>query len=466
MNHLGIRNRYKVTFFIALLFSFASISALLIFNKFRPIDATGTLNSVKAVLAEDELSGDYSGTLVITAPVNIGVVDVTVQLTSTEGASTGFVLDSTTSHFSDNPLVNASITGSTDGITPTFTIHSQPFVEVIAAQSSTQPISVTRAFTIEGEVLNNGSILSGTYIETIAGYTHKPLQISGDILLSKPQLSQVGSVTLVIPKETLAEGESMEITATVLDQDGQPLVGELVTFFGGLGTLNPDNGVTDAQGQVRVQYTAGPSSGQAQLQALAGSANGSASVQINGPDPGDPATATPTPTPTQSPDSPAPTNTPTPDPSVQQPALTATNATIAPGSNIIINGTNLPKSTELTVLLGNSPLGTVTTDANGNAVFTVTTNQAPEGNYIITIQGQSDLSLPITISTSATMQNPTAQGPSFAIPRGVQPDNNSLFLPIIRGVSQTTSAANVNNPNANQGSDGTGDQIFIPLVGE
>lgn len=131
--------------------------------------------------AIDNINGHYNGTLVITRPVNIGVVDITIQLTTTNGISTGYVVDSTTSHFSANPAVNASITGSTDGVTSTFTIESGLFVEVIAGQA----ITITRSFSITGDVLDDGNILRGTYSETIKGYTKKPLQIAGSVLLTK-----------------------------------------------------------------------------------------------------------------------------------------------------------------------------------------------------------------------------------------------------------------------------------------
>ena len=143
---------------------------------------TGTGDLLHQRRAANPFQGYYNGTLVITAPVNIGVVDVTIQLTSTQGTSTGFVLDSTTSHFSQNPAISASITGSNDNSTPTFSIQSTSFAEVIAGQA------ITRSFTINGEVLGNGSILTGSYTESIIGYTKEPLQIAGSVLLSRSEV--------------------------------------------------------------------------------------------------------------------------------------------------------------------------------------------------------------------------------------------------------------------------------------
>lgn len=145
------------------------------------INATSFFNPSKGARAENKLNGHYKGTLVITAPVNIGVVDLTIQLTSTQGSSTGYALDSATSHFTQNPAVNASITEGKSS-TPHFIIQSASFVEVIAGQT------ITRSFSIDGQVLGDGTILTGSYAETIIGYTKEPLRIAGNVLLSKSQV--------------------------------------------------------------------------------------------------------------------------------------------------------------------------------------------------------------------------------------------------------------------------------------
>ena len=231
-----------------------------------------------SVVNKSALNGNYRGTLALIAPANLGVMDFEIQLSGTEDSSTGTVLDTNTSHYSTDPQVHASVTSTTDSSPAKFTIQSDPFTDVIAEYT------VTRSFTIEGEVLDNGRILSGVYSETIEGYTHEPMQIEGNLLLSKPAISRIGSVALEVSAVTVEAGDSINITATVVDLDGQPLSGEPVTFFGSFGNLNPDNGVTDAQGQVTAQYMAGTDAGIATLQALAGSFNGSAEVRIEGKD--------------------------------------------------------------------------------------------------------------------------------------------------------------------------------------
>lgn len=128
---------------------------------------------------ETDIGGRYTGTLIVAAPANIGVTDLSIQLDAVGSTFAGAVLAAGTTHFAGEPAITASISGSTNGITPTFTIQAQPFVEMIAGQT------VTRTFTIEGEVLDDGSILTGDYHETIMGYTQTPLQITGTVLLAR-----------------------------------------------------------------------------------------------------------------------------------------------------------------------------------------------------------------------------------------------------------------------------------------
>jgi len=174
-------------------------------------------NSSKISDQIENLNGLYNGTLVITAPVNIGVMDMTIQLTSTKGTSTGYVLDSAISHFAQNPAINASVYEIND--IPKFTIQSDSFIDIIAGKTITQTI---RAFSINGEALSDGNILTGTYNETITGYTQEPLQIAGSVLLTKqtirsaqiPPSSTPGSPT---PAPTKVQRGNFDIFLPIID---------------------------------------------------------------------------------------------------------------------------------------------------------------------------------------------------------------------------------------------------------
>lgn len=91
---------------------------------------------------------------------------------------------------------------------------------------------------------------------------------------------EIRTIAISVSKQKLNRGESTNVSAFVLDQFGNPMVGELVIFFGSLGTLTVDNAVTDSQGKVSTQYTAGKELGKAVIQALVGSANSSMTLQI------------------------------------------------------------------------------------------------------------------------------------------------------------------------------------------
>jgi hypothetical protein len=80
------------------------------------------------------------------------------------------------------------------------------------------------------------------------------------------------------------------LVATVIDQFGRPVVGQLVSFFGSLGTASPSSGVTNSNGQVSGVFIAGTHFGEAIVEALVSSGRsaviGKATLLIR-----DPATA-------------------------------------------------------------------------------------------------------------------------------------------------------------------------------
>ena len=87
-------------------------------------------------------------------------------------------------------------------------------------------------------------------------------------------------VEVSISSVVLSVGETAMVSVAVRDPLGQPVAGELVTLFGSLGTILPDNVITNAQGEASAIYKAVAESGDAVIQALVGSANDSATIQI------------------------------------------------------------------------------------------------------------------------------------------------------------------------------------------
>lgn len=117
----------------------------------------------------------------------------------------------------------------------------------------------------------------------------------------------IGSLTLQSDVDQLMPGERASVTATVRDQAGNPVSGELITFFGSLGEMAPASGLSDDSGEVTATFTAGSVPGQATITVLAGYASNSVNVQVQA------SSATPTNTPTNTPMA-TPTSTPTATP--------------------------------------------------------------------------------------------------------------------------------------------------------
>ncbi|MEM7133200.1 MAG: Ig-like domain-containing protein [Chloroflexota bacterium] len=90
------------------------------------------------------------------------------------------------------------------------------------------------------------------------------------------------TVNLTASHTMLSSGQTADIVVMLKDSSGQPIAGELVTFFGSLGVITPDNVVTNEQGKASGSYQAVVESGTAVIQALIGSSNGYAEIQLVG----------------------------------------------------------------------------------------------------------------------------------------------------------------------------------------
>lgn len=78
----------------------------------------------------------------------------------------------------------------------------------------------------------------------------------------------------------LEHGQQATLSAVLRDASGQPVAGELVSFFGSLGEVTPASAMSDANGRVTATYRAGNASGRAMVTALAGYTSQSAAFQV------------------------------------------------------------------------------------------------------------------------------------------------------------------------------------------
>lgn len=96
----------------------------------------------------------------------------------------------------------------------------------------------------------------------------------------QPASNQQHTLALALGTGQLPSEQSTALTIQLRDAAGQPVAGELVTFFGALGTVTPTSAVTDANGRATARFQAGRIAGQGLISALAGAATHSASIQV------------------------------------------------------------------------------------------------------------------------------------------------------------------------------------------
>ncbi len=123
--------------------------------------------------------------------------------------------------------------------------------------------------------------------------------------------------------------------------------------------------------------------------------------------------------------------------------LTANFTRVQPGSRINLTLRGVPANAPYTVLVNGAAVGSLTSDANGQILFTlVTAPQAANGTYVISLVPVGTLrplapsttvtaSLPIQLSDQAPVQTQAADlGPTLSLP-GVVTPNFILHLPFL-----------------------------------
>jgi len=213
------------------------------------------------------ITGTYLGTVAITSPVTLGVLDLSIQLAAQGAAISGQVSAERTLIIAGTPAVAGAITGSIDGITPTFRIESAPFADMV----SNQPIS--RTFTLEGEVLDDGRTLQGVYTEHLTGYLPETLEIEGLFQLSRPGAAASGPGIPVLSMQaedtSIFINTSTPIKVSFQDEDGNAVSGMGVSLTTDLGSINPAKVTTNAAGEATATFSAGSALGMATITATA-----------------------------------------------------------------------------------------------------------------------------------------------------------------------------------------------------
>ena len=138
--------------------------------------------SPAAPSADNDLNGLFVGTLVITQPLYLPPVELSLQLTDLAGSLTGYISPTLTFPVVPGSGYGPALHGSWSG--SSFSLSVQPFVTDLI-----QDIPITRMIQFEDGIITSTAItrtLSGTYVETLQGLTPQPLEIRGVFRLERP----------------------------------------------------------------------------------------------------------------------------------------------------------------------------------------------------------------------------------------------------------------------------------------
>jgi hypothetical protein len=109
--------------------------------------------------------------------------------------------------------------------------------------------------------------------------------------------------------------------------------------------------------------------------------------------------------------------------------LTINYAGGRPGSYFTLEGANFPIDSTATITVNGSTLGTVRTDASGDLVFLLNTEQADEGKYIATATINPSSSARFVLDSSHLLHQQEGEGTVFNVPGGLT--THSVYVPLI-----------------------------------
>ena len=249
-------------------------------NMVIPQHASAAIATLAPTVA---ISGTYQGTVAITEPVQLGVLDLAFDITGLGDVFTGTVNVSNTLVFSTTPApeLYGVVSGTLNGITPTFSLTSNVFNGTVSGRD------VRRSFALAGEVLNKGEILQGLYTEVITGFTPRPMVMRGIFMVTRPSqapdLSAPASLDVnVNPQSVLINGNAA-ISITLLNGYRQPVTQTtFVTMATNLGTITPSAGNTDSHGVISATFIAGNTPGMATIMAATNNITGTAQIEVKG----------------------------------------------------------------------------------------------------------------------------------------------------------------------------------------
>lgn len=110
-------------------------------------------------------------------------------------------------------------------------------------------------------------------------------------------------------------------------------------------------------------------------------------------------------------------------------ALTINYTSGKPGSFFTLEGANFPISSTATITINGHTLGIVPTDSSGDLVFLLNTDQADEGNYVVTASVNPSSSARFVLNSHHLLHAQQGQGTIFNVPSGIT--THIVYLPLV-----------------------------------
>lgn len=264
-----------------------------------------------------KLAGNYVGTVAIDKPLALGILDISLAITDTNGVLSGFLDNRGSLAYPQSADLQGSITGQIDGITTTFHIATIPFTSKVSGRE------VTRSIQFGGTIEDDATVIRGVYTETISGFTPQPLLVNGMFLASRAAPAPDVPVTTQTPSPTptatstlpttrspvnseanaavillhsqaaiLLPKSSTVLSVQVRDANGHPFAGVPVRFSADSGAVSPATVVSDVGGVAATTYTADTGLGQVVVAAEVNGAIETAYLEIRSSVLSEPATNT------------------------------------------------------------------------------------------------------------------------------------------------------------------------------
>jgi hypothetical protein len=102
----------------------------------------------------------------------------------------------------------------------------------------------------------------------------------------------------------------------------------------------------------------------------------------------------------------------------------------APGSFFNVTGGGFPANQTASVSVNGTSLGILSTNSSGGFTFTLTTTNADEGIYNVSVRVNPSAMVRFALDASASLKPQEGNYPSFAVPPGIA-ITQEIYLPLV-----------------------------------